>query len=372
MRAMALKSLMAAGLLSIGPALAMHLMQVISVAEFVERRLSQPEDDFSIFRLNDESQKHIQYWRNRLTDRSLQVVGPCRLSEDDPHECRVAPYPLFPLPDSHRNALLQRPDPDIVLANIKQVTDGELSTVDELVEKVNANLENLNVLSDDEMTLLATNFAEPKAGLTINVGCGPINYIINGTGWPEDQLVSQDEQRALLAGFLYVLGDFGYLMRRDEELKQYIHDHSKPRKKQVQECEASVSGGTGKFRERVEQLDREVIISETEWLARYEEYLAAQRAELYGMVPGGAAEWDRMRSKIENIISIAEDMVEKTINGNIPTAEPGFIRFLDEKGDEIRHEFPGLRPGIVRRLAYRRWKTLSPEKQSAYLVETES
>ncbi|KAI0384012.1 hypothetical protein F5Y04DRAFT_234072 [Hypomontagnella monticulosa] len=367
MKAIALERPVLAALLLIGPALSMHMMTLISIPEFIGRRLSQPEDDFTIFRLNSDSLKHFQYWRNRLTDRSLQVVGPCRLAEDDPHVCSVAPYPLFPMPDSYRNALIQRPSPDIVRANIEQATNGELSTVDELVEKANTNLENLNALSDDELTLLATNFREPKAGLALEVGCGPINYMINGTGWPEDQLLSQDEQRALLAGFLYVLGDSKYLARRDEELKEYVRKHTKPREERVQECKVSVSGGTGRFRERVEQLDAEVVISETEWLARYQEYLAALEAELYSMVPGGPKEWDSIKPEIDEILSAAEAISDRMICKRIPMEEPGFSRFLEERGDVIRRESPKLPPGIVRRLAYRRWKALSSEERSAYI-----
>lgn len=361
MKATSPKSIALATSLLVGSALAGHLLQVIGIPEFVDRRLSQGEDAVSWLRLDSESQKHVKYWRNRLLDESLQVVGPCRLPEDAAHECKAPTFPLFPLPDYYRNALLGRPPPDIVRANIEQATKRELSSVDELIEAVNANLHNLDVLGDDSLALLATNFREPEAGLAVRVGCGPINY----GEWPEDLLVSQDEQRALTAGFLYALGDPGYLGRRDAELQQYIKHHVKPR--QEEQCQADVRGGANQFRERVKQLDTEVLIPEAEWLARYNEYVAALRAELYGMVSGSKQGWDHFTPKIEDIVSVSEDIVGEMVEEGIPMAEMGFIRFLDENYDEIRREFQELHPGIVRRVAYRRWKTLPQESQAAYL-----
>lgn len=383
MKAVLLKRALLAIFLVISPALAVHLLQVMSVDEYVNRLLHYPEDDIPLLQLDPKSLEHIQYWINRLTDRSLAIVGPCRLPGDfNTHVCRAsASYPLFPLPDSYRNELLLRPPPDIVRAHIEEATNGKLSTVDELVEKVNTNFENLSVLSDDEVTLLATNFGEPTAGLTVGMGCGPPDY----KGWSEDILVSQDEQRALLAGFLYAISNPGYIARQVAALEKYIQDRAqhdvalrqrfqeraeRAASTRVQQCSATVSKGANRFRERVLRLDAEVILSETKWLARYDEYLAALRADVYALVPGREQGWNTIAPTLEKVVRTAEEAVDETICERIPTDEPAFLRFLGANRDAIQHEFPDLPRGIVQRLAHRRWKMLPPEKQAAYMGET--
>ena len=62
------------------------------------------------------------------------------------------------------------------------------------------------------------------------------------------------------------------------------------------------------FRERVDRVDAEVMILETEWLARNDEHVTALRAELYVMVRRGAQRLDAIRPKIDNIISAAVDV----------------------------------------------------------------
>lgn len=356
MKAMAGKRVILTLLVIISQALAVHLMRVISATECVELRRYQPEDKFRLFWLDAESRKHIQYWQKRLTDTSLPVVGPCRIAKSGPHECIAPPLTAFPWSDSHRNKLLMRPPPDIVRANIQQASNGRLSTVEELVEIVNANLEDLSVLSDDELTLLGTNFAEPKAGLTVTVGCGPIHC----DGWHEDLLVSQDEQRALAAGFLHAISDDGFFARRSAALHQamqdlgYVHDPEPA----DEECEPRLRGAEDRFIDRVERLNAEVIISETEWLARYEEYVAALRAGIYAVAAGRVRDWEYIRQSLEYVVCAVEDIVEEMIERSIPMVELGFIRFLEENENVIRWELRELRQGIARRVAYRRWKML--------------
>lgn len=145
--------------------------------------MTQPQDQFSLFRLPPSRLEHIQFWADRLVhQKSLPVSGPCRPSGaiDAPRQCRAPPYPLFPLPEVHRNKLLMRPPPEVVRANIQIATGGLLSTVDEIVQRVNANLNDLGVLGDDVLTLLATNFREPEAGLTVRLAAGLL--IMMGSG----------------------------------------------------------------------------------------------------------------------------------------------------------------------------------------------
>ena len=353
MKAKAPKRAMLAIFLLISQALAVHLMKIIDVAEYVERRVSQPEENLSLLRVDAKPQKAIIRQLNLLMDNSRQVVGPCH---DLDGVCDAPPYPLFPFSDGYRNALLQRPPPDVVRANIEKATNGELSTVKELVERVNVNLRNgsLHFVSDNELTLLATNFAEPEAGFVVRVACGPAKYDV----WAEDLLVSQDEQRALLAGWLYAMGDDMYLSRRNAAEQQH-QDRLGVDSSCGDECKSSVDVGLYRFLARVEQLDAEVVVTETEWLAWYDEYVAALRAFLWNMVPSQAYESEDISASLENLISAAEDQADVIIEGHVPSEEPGYRRFLAETRRAIEHEFPEFRPGMVQRLAYRRWKMLS-------------
>lgn len=373
-----------ATLLLVGHALAVHMMKIISIDEYVQRKLSQPEDDFPLFAPDRENAEHVEFWNHRLTHPYLQVVGPCR-PPGDPSKlvCAAPPYPLFPLSEGDRNAALKRPEPDVVRENIERATHGRMSTVDELVAWVNERIGDSGdlgaALGDDVVTLLSTNFAVAEAGVTLSAGCGPAELEIFGySGWHEDMLVSQDEQRAMLAGWLVAFGDPDFTWRRIAALDRYFEEHgfTEAPRPGTEECDAGVRTGAGRFRERVERLDAEVLLPEREWLARYDEYLAVLRAELYGVVPrekfGG---WERMSPKlarlvpkIENVVSVAEEVVaDDMICRSVPKEEPGFVRFLYEKLDGLRVEFPERRDGILRRIAYRRWKTLSPESQAAYV-----
>lgn len=368
-----------ATLLLLGHALAVHLMKIISIDEYVERKLSQPEDDFPLFAPDRADAKHIEYWNHRLTHPFLQVVGPCR-PPGDPSKlvCAAPPYPLFPLSEGDRNAVLMRPEPDVVRENIERATGGRLSTVDELVSWVNERVGDLGALSDDVVTLLSTNFAVAEAGVTVGVGCGRAALeIFSYSGWHEDMLVSQDEQRAMLAGWLVAFGDPSFTARRIAALGRHLEERGfrEAPRPGMEEYKASVRTGAGRFRDRVERLDAEVLLSEAEWLARYDEYLAALRAEVYGVVLRAYGGWGHMNPKleglipkIENIVSITEGEVsDEMICRSVPKEEPGFVRFLYEKLDGLRVEFPERRDGVLRRIAYRRWKTLSPESQAAYV-----
>ena len=340
MEPIASQTVILAVFLFINSVLALHMVKVITVNEFTERRASRPEDDIPLIKLDTETreQLHLQYFLDRLKDKSLHVVGPCN-GVGVGRQCNAPRHPLFPFPDSYRNKFLSRPPPETVRANIVQATNGKLSTVDQLVERVNANIEDLSALSDNELTVLATNFAGPEAGLIVKMICRSSDY----DGWPEDILVSQDEQRALMAGFLYVFGDEGYQARQDAR----------------RECEACVIFGA-----RVEQLVADMFVSETEWLWRYNAYVAALRAELYGMTCGRPRQREDIGPLFEKAISAVEEIVDEIIDKSVRD-EPGFAQFLEEARDGIRFEFPELSPGIVRTLAYRRWRTLSIERQAA-------
>ncbi|KAB5536319.1 hypothetical protein GE09DRAFT_1142161 [Coniochaeta sp. 2T2.1] len=369
MKAKFLNMAVVATFLLLSPALAaLHLIYLISVEEYLERRTAGPEREIPLFGMDAEQHGHIKTWQKRLLDLSTPPVGPCRLS---PWEsiCLPPPYPLFPVvPDTWRNPVILRSPPDVVREYIEKATDGELSTVDELVGKALANLGDLSVLRDNEITLLATNFRWFKTELTFQIGCGPRWY---EGGWSEDLLISEDEQRALLAGFLHAIGDEGYIARQHAALQRHIQRRFEPdmRKDIVQQCKAVTQSGAALFQARVAKLDLEVLLSEEEWLARYDEYVAALRAELYAMLPRGSWDFGSLRPALEKIISMAEDMVEERMDANIPKEEPGFCRFLEmEQGDSLS-KFPGLRHGVARRLMYWRWKTLAPEIQANYVPE---
>lgn len=271
MKANASKSLLLATFLIIGQAIAVHNMIVVDVVEYFEYAISQSPTRG--YKRSVQPPELVEYWMKQFADSSARVSGPCGMKEDRAGVCDAPPYPYFSLSDERRNELLLRPPPDVLRANIERATNGELATVGELVERVNANIGNLAAVSDNELTLLATNFREPEAGLVAKFRCGPRKYGV----WPEDLLVSQDEQRALVAAFIYVQNDDGYFARRNATLQKLVQEHNA---KFMQQCKADTARGTGRFKAKVEQLDLEVILSEAEWLARYEEYVAVLRADL--------------------------------------------------------------------------------------------
>ncbi|KAJ9138584.1 hypothetical protein NKR19_g7763 [Coniochaeta hoffmannii] len=354
MKAVTLKRVLLSALLLItSSALAVHEMRTISVADFIQRRISRPDDGLTLLMMDDEGRQHIKIWQTRLKDKSLRVVGPCRQSEG---ACLAPPLPFFPWSVTRRNEMLMRPAPDVVRANIRAATNGTLSTVDELVARVNANLADLSVLDDDEVSLLITSFAVPQAELNVEWGCGPVHY----GGWHEDLLISQDEQRALLAGFLYAWGDEGFFARRMADLDEGIRSLGYvPRTEPAegQQCEPRIRGGAYRFVDRVDRLNREAIISETEWLRRYGEHLAALRADIYATAAaGGVRDWDSLKGKAEAVVSAAEAIADQVIGRSIPLMELRFVEYLGDNERAISYALPGLGCGTLRRVAYRRWK----------------
>lgn len=454
--------------------LAVHLVKFISPQEYIQRKITQPEDDFAILQNSEGSEVHqirrwIGFWFDRISDpvKYPKVVGPCRLPGplDYPHTSpnseREYNRPLFPLDEASRNKVLGRPPPEVVAENIRIATKGKVKTVYELVGWVNSYLfrlynarqnlaageghenealksYNLGLLiphGDDVLTLLASNFHQPTAGLVVRWGCGPVLYPAQGGFWPEDMLVSQDEQRALAAGALFALGDEEYMARRDHELKNMIrkgglggkfYGHTISReqaiqqdleelpmegvigdyqrqlregpklaqdeqeiyrqasvclrkeneaeereakqrdadqKKAVETCEKQTVTGTELFGERVQVLNRDILMSEEDWAARYGALVAALRAELYAMAPRDS--WSKVESSLEKVVSEAEEMVGEFIMETVKCLVRqsydeygyGFHRFVGEEITLIRQKYQPtvLTDAVAARIAYWRW-----------------
>ncbi|KAK4216950.1 hypothetical protein QBC37DRAFT_415661 [Rhypophila decipiens] len=385
---------------------AVHLIKVIPPNEFIHRKITQPEDDFPLFRLPDSQLHHISFWLNRLSDAQKypQVLGPCRPPGplDYPHVSlnteREVGYPLFPLDAISRNKILGRPDPETVSRNIEISTGGRLNTVDEVVNLVNEALRNLNVRNerkeggtgrgesdlgrliipygDDILTLLASNFHSPIAGLVVQAGCGPASVEVQAGLWAEDIFVSMDEQRALVAGALYVIGDRGYITRRDRDLRTATEKkgleqrwdgegditRQKQERKVEETCQREVGTGALSFGERVEALDLDILMDEEDWVSRYEMIVSALRAKLYAMVPMQA--WAEFESRIDEVVSAAEELAGKVIDEHIKNLiqkgkghGDGFQEFLIREAETIRERYRPfeLTEAVVRRIAYWRW-----------------
>lgn len=110
---------------------------------------------------------------------------------------------------------------------------------------------------------------------------------------------------------------------------------------------------------RVEQLNKEVFLPETEWLSSYEEYVAALRADIYAIAAGRVRSWNAIGGRGDDVVATAQEIVGERIKRSMPMVELGFIRFLADFWMSISHELGGVGCGIVRRIAYRRWKTSS-------------
>ncbi|KAM7217229.1 hypothetical protein V8F06_007412 [Rhypophila decipiens] len=395
---------------------AVQLIKVIPPNEFIHRKITQPEDDFPLFRLPDSQLHHMSFWFNRLSDAQKypQVLGPCRPPGplDYPHVSRNTErevgYPLFPLDAVSRNKILGRPDPATVKRNIEIATGGRLNTVDEVVNLVNEALRNLNVRNerkdggtgrgesdlgrfiipygDDILTLLASNFHSPIAGLVVQAGCGPASVEVQAGLWAEDIFVSMDEQRALVAGALYVIGDRGYIARRDRDLRTAIEKEGlaqrwdgegddveeedqqgaitrqKQKRKVEETCQREVGTGALSFGERVELLDLDILMDEEEWVIRYEMIVSALRAKLYAMVPRQA--WTEFESKVDEVVSAAEelagDVIQEHIKNLIQEGKghgDGFQEFLIREAETMRERYRPfeLTEAVVGRIAYWRW-----------------
>ncbi|KAM7199265.1 hypothetical protein V8F33_004513 [Rhypophila sp. PSN 637] len=394
---------------------AVHLIKIISPQEFIHRKLTQPEDHFPLFRLPESQLHHISFWLNRLSDAQKypQVLGPCRPPGplDHPHVSRNTErevgYPLFPPDDVSRNKILGRPDPATVKRNIEIATGGRFNTVDDVVNLVNEALRNLNVRNerkdgegrgetdlgrliipygDDILTLLASNFHSPIAGLVVQAGCGPESIEVQAGLWAEEILVSMDEQRALVAGALYVIGDRGYIARRDRDLRRaierkgleqrwdgegdYVEEEDqqgaitrqKQERKVEESCQREVGTGALSFGERVEALDLDILMGEEEWVIRYEMIVSALRAKLYAMVPRQA--WAEFESRVNEVVSAAEELAGNVIQEHLKNLiqegkehGDGFQQFLIREAETIRERYRPLEltDAVVGRIAYWRW-----------------
>lgn len=359
-------------LLLTSPALALAFVKAITIAKSVRQasrsgRWPSP-DDVKGFTLGPKYIEHLKWQFNQLANKSLPVLQLCVSKCDLAEICQAPqlhPYPLFPLSERARNTLLGRPSPDIVRTNIERATDGELSTISEIVEKLNANIRNLTVMSDDEMMLLASNFHHSKAAWTIDKYC----RILDCGPWSEDLLISQDEQRALTAGFLYVYCDQGYRERREDALREEIRQYVKQRLEQsLTVCKKDTDVVLDLFIERVTRLEAEAVITEEEWLAQYEEYLAALRVGLQDIASFRLLESPHTIGPLmETLIATAEDVVDRVIYSNVPLREAGFRLFIAESETRSPRKSQGVRKGMQYRLIYYRWKGLSVEEKLPYI-----
>lgn len=358
------------------PALALAFVKAITVVEAVSLYASQSDrwlspDDVIGFTVGPEYIEHLKWQFNQLADKSLPVLQVCVNKCDLEEMCQapqIHPHPLFPLSESTRNTLLGRPSSDVIRTQIERATNGELSTVSEIVEKLNANIRNLSAMSDDEMMLLASNFHHGKAGWTIDKDC----RILDGGPWSEDLLMSQDEQRALTAGFLYVYRDQGYRDRREDAMREEILRRVIERQEQAKQQDIANRKNTDValhlFIERVTRLEDEAAISKEEWLAQYDEYLAALRARLEDIAAKKIRKSPHtIGPLIEILIGAAEDVVDRVICSHVPLTESGFRLFIAESESWIPHESQEVRQGMRYKLTYYRWKALSGEVKADYI-----
>jgi len=359
------------------PALTLQFITITSFEENVEQlvyltRGGISPDDVVSFKSDSKSREHLQNQFNQLADSSLPAIRLCDNFCKLADECIAVPYPLLPLRDSERNALLGRPSPDIVRINIEQATRNELSTVGDLVEKVIANLENfgnLNAMSDDELTLLGSNFHHSKPGWFTGKECA----LFDDGPWTEDLLMSQDEQRALVAGFLYVFRDPGYRGRQVEALREEIRGFVQRRDLMFDELMEITKTELGLFTKGMIRLDEEEVIIEEEWLARYDEYVTALRKGLQSLASAGAKTQNIVGPQFETLITVAttaEDAVEGMVCSRVPLKDPAFVLFLIDQEDGIQQKFQQIRQGILYKLAYFRWKALSVEEQAVWYKRT--
>jgi hypothetical protein len=360
---MGLKTALVAILLALGSPnpVAAHAVAVISVADYVQRRIAEPEADLDLQGMDDEARKHIRIWQKRLGDRSLPVVGPCRHSNDlPPPVCRAPPLTFYPWSDVERNELLWRPAPEVVRANIRTATDGALSTVFEVVQRVNDLLDDLSVFPDSVISLLITNFKMPEPGLILGWTCASVLF----DGWHWDLLVSEDERRALLAGFLHAISDQRYLERRLTDLNEALLAQGfkavpgPAPEPGTHQCRAATRRGYGRFVDDMGRLAGEVLIPETEWVRRYEESQAVLRAGMYATVREMGLTWNHeLTIRIEDMVAAATDSAREIIQRSVPMVEPEFMWFLDDQMPSLLQQYADQDCGILPYIAYRRWKT---------------
>ncbi|KAM7205551.1 hypothetical protein V8F20_003135, partial [Naviculisporaceae sp. PSN 640] len=357
--------------------LAVHIVTFISLHKYIQLKTNRPDAElFSLRNFNKPEARTMRqghgWWFERVSDavKYPKALGPCRPSGPldypftSPNSERVNNYPLFPLDEASRNKILGRPPPEVVTENIRIATRGEVKTVTELVD-LSYNLGLLIPHGDDVLTLLASNFHQPTAGFIFNFGCGRELYPAQGGLWPEDMLVSQDEQRALIAAAMFVLSDEEYITRRLHEQDTAMRQQEKKveRTKAVETCEQQMKTGTDLFRERVDALNRDILMREEDWVARYDALVASLRAELYAMAPRET--WIKVESSIEEVVAGAEEMVGEMIMETVKCLVRqsydeygyGFHRFVPEEIKVIRDKYQPLvlSKGVMSRIAYWRW-----------------
>ena len=186
--------------------------------------------------------------------------------------------------------------------------------------------------------------------------------------WTEDLLMSQDEQRALAAGFLYVFRDPGYRARQVEALREEIWRYVQRRGRVYNELMEATMAEIGLFTEGVKRLDEEAVIIEEEWIARYDEYVTALRVGLQSIADtGGRKTQDIIGIRFDTTVcTSAEAAVEKMICSRVPLTEPAFLLFLTEQEGGIQQKFQQIRQCLLYKLAYFRWKALSAEEQAPW------
>ena len=224
------------------------------------------------------------------------------------------------------------------------------------------------MLSDDELTVLGSNFHSSKAGWIAGKEC----TLLEDGPWVEDLLVSQDEQRALAVGFLYVYRDPGYLARREEalrgELRRYAQDHHKWVAGKAME---STKAAVDLFQQNMARLDEEGGLDEGKWLARYDEYVATLRTALHSIASLGPRSKESraiIEPRLEDVITVAEDDANEKICNRVPLTEPGFPLFWAEQKNKIQHQFQQeIRQGFLYKPTYFRWMGLSAEEQALYV-----
>ncbi len=350
------------------PALALESARILNFAEYERSQSARVEQGLHHLEpiqitLEPESQQHIRIGIERLADLSRPVtpfICPCRSCFPD--QCKappVRPYPLLPLEASYRNAMQGRPPLEVVRANIEAATEGELSTVEELVARVLGKLDQLDTLRDDELTVLVSNFRTSQTSWVLGIQSLAMDY----EEWDEDFLVPQDEQRALRAVFLHVLGDAGYRERGQRAVREFGVMLQKQLNKYV---EANVQATTGKFIRRVAKLGTEVLITEEEWVARYDEYVAAMRATLHRIATSAMAQPRDIMPSLETLVAATEDYMDQCICESLPQEKAGFTDFLIKEEEKILEKFPHLRKSIFHKVAYHRWRVLPKNRPGLY------
>lgn len=305
-------------LLLLTQVLSLSYVKILSYDKFVEMVTARARDGKSpgrlvSWRLDSESLHAVEHLQQEISSGSWSMSG-CS-DEQLELQCkapRTKPHPNLPLTAAERNALLQRPSPEVVRANIQSATRGELSEVCELVERVIDNVHNLDALRDDELAVMASNFHNATTGWVLSSQDLEIDF----QEWPTDMLLPEDEARALMASFLHVLTNAEYRDRGEQEIFDWYEREVKPEEVCVT-CHADVMEVVERFLYDVAELNKEVLLSESAWIERYEWHVAKLRASFYARargIPGDPI--DGSIASIEEIVSAAEELVDQKVRIN--------------------------------------------------------